>query len=93
MKKDASFFDGVEPDLIFVARRLKDATRLESILDEAGIEYGVEPDHYQAGIVFRTTRVGAFFYVLPAERDRAVDVLLRNGYVPVPPGDSVGSPR
>ncbi len=85
MKKDAYYFEGGEPQLIFIAKRLQDATRLESILDGAGVDYGVEADEYYGGVIFRRTRVGAFFYVLPAARERAIAAMEENGYVPAPP--------
>src|SRR5262249_9885557 len=64
MKQEASFFEGKEPVLIYIAKRLKDALRLENIFSEAGLDYGVEADEYRAGVIFRTVRAGAFFYVL-----------------------------
>lgn len=73
----------VQGALIFIAKRLADAQRLEGILTQAGVEYTVEPDQYQGGLVFRTARVGAFFYVDPADKDRATDVMMENGYVPL----------
>jgi len=82
MKKEADYFDGVEPELIFVAKRLKDAISLESLLTGEGIDYAVEPDHYPGGIIFKSMRVGAFFYVRPELRDQAEAVMLENGYVP-----------
>ena len=72
-----------ETELIFVARRLRDAISLESVLTGAGIEYAVEPDEYEGGVIFRSVRVGAFFYVRPEVREKAVAVMLENGYVPV----------
>lgn len=83
MKKDADYFDGFEPDLIFIAKRLPDAKELEALLSSAGIDYAVEADEYQGGIVFKTARVGAFFYVRSEVRERAEDVMLANGYIPV----------
>jgi hypothetical protein len=85
MKKDADYFEGVEPELIFIAKRLRDAVSLESVLTSAGIDYAVEPDQYPGGIVFRSMRVGAFFYVRPESREKAVAVMLENGYVPPAP--------
>jgi hypothetical protein len=70
---------------IYVAKRLADAERLETVFTKAGIEYEVEPDTYPGGVIFRTTRVGAFFYVAPALRGRAVDVMLENGFIPIEP--------
>jgi hypothetical protein len=82
MKQDADYFDGVEPSLIFIARRLRDALRLEGLLDAAGVDYGVEPDEYMGGMIFKSKRIGAFFYVRPESRESAVAVLLEHGYVP-----------
>jgi hypothetical protein len=67
---------------LYVAKRLADAQRLEAVLTAAGIEYDVEPDTYQGGVIFRTTRVGAFFYVAEESRERAVSVMLENGFTP-----------
>jgi hypothetical protein len=72
----------VQGVLIFIAKRLADAQRLEGILAQAGVEYAVEPDEYQAGIVFRTARVGAFFYVDPVDKEKAAATMLQHGYVP-----------
>ena len=82
MKRDADYFAGVEPELIFVAKRLADAISLESLLTAAGIDYVVETDHYEGGMIFKSMRVGAFFYVRPESRDSAVSLMLENGYVP-----------
>lgn len=70
---------------IYVAKRLADAERLEAVFTKAGIEYEVEPDTYPGGVIFRTTRVGAFFYVAPDLRERAAAVMLENGFHPVKP--------
>lgn len=83
MKRDPDFFEGIEPQLIFVAKRLRDAKSLESVLTEAGLDYGVEADEYLGGWIFKSKRVGAFFYVRPEARDAAIALLLENGYVPV----------
>jgi len=80
MKRDADWFEGQEPQLIYIAKKLRDATQLEADLTEAGIDFGVEPDEYQGGVIFRRTRIGAFFYVLPGTRDAALSVLQDKGY-------------
>ena len=87
MKQEADYFDGAEPSLIFVARRLRDAIRLEGLLDAAGVDYGVEPDEYLGGTIFKSRRVGAFFYVRPEFRESAVAVMLEHGYVPAQSND------
>lgn len=80
MKQDASFFEGKEPVLVHIAKKLKDALRLEAVLTEAGVDYGVEADEYRGGVIFRSVRAGAFFYVLPESVDLAQQVMHQNGY-------------
>jgi hypothetical protein len=82
MKQDASYFENKEPVLVYIAKRLNDALRLEGIFTEAGLNYGVEADEYRGGVVFRTVRTGAFFYVLPDARDAAFEIMRRHGYRP-----------
>ncbi|MDQ1472846.1 MAG: hypothetical protein QOJ99_4326 [Bryobacterales bacterium] len=82
MKKDSDYFEGYEPQLIYIAKRLRDAKPLESILTDAGIDFGVEPDEYYGGVIFRRIRTGAFFYVRPGFREQAVAVMQQNGYKP-----------
>jgi hypothetical protein len=82
MKRDASFFPEGRAELIYVAKRLDDALRIESILTAAGVDYGVEADNYRGGIVFASARVGAFFYVLPEAVGAAHGVLREHGYRP-----------
>ena len=82
MKRDASFFEEGRAELVYIAKRLKDALRLESILTDAGIDYGVEADHYTGGLIFRSQRVGAFFYVLPEALEATHQIMRQNGYRP-----------
>lgn len=84
MKQDASFFEGREAVLIYIAKRLRDALRLEGILADAGVDYGVETDEYSGGIIFHSVRTGAFFYVPPEGVAAAHEVMRRNGYKPSP---------
>jgi hypothetical protein len=67
---------------IYIARTLADAQKLEAVLKTAGIEYDVEPDSYQGGFIFRSSRIGAFFYVQPEIRERAASVMRENGFRP-----------
>ena len=80
MKRDPDWFEGREPELLYIAKKLSDATQLEADLTEAGVDYGVEPDEYQGGVIFRLTRIGAFFYVLPEAREAARTLLKDKGY-------------
>ena len=82
MKQDADFFEGKDPTLIYIAKRLKDALKLEQILADAGVDYGVEPDRYRGGFVFQSERIGAFFYVLEEGAASARQVLASHGYRP-----------
>jgi hypothetical protein len=82
MKKEADYFEGGEARLIFIAKKLKHAVRLEEILNEAGVDYGVETDEYHGGVIFRRARVGAFFYVLPEALDRATSAMAEHGFEP-----------
>jgi hypothetical protein len=85
MKQDAGYFEGKEPILVYISKRLRDALRLESLLTAAGLDYGVEADHYTGGVIFRSQRAGAFFYVLPDTVEAAHRVMRANGYRPHPP--------
>jgi hypothetical protein len=90
MKRDASFFEGHEAVLIYIAKRLKDALRLESLLTGAGVDYGVEADEYHGGVILHSVRTGAFFYVLPETVAAARDLMLQNGFKPILENPSAG---
>jgi hypothetical protein len=85
MRQDPAFFEGHEPVLVYIAKRLRDALRLESVFSNAGVDYGVEADEYRGGMIFQSVRTGAFFYVLPDAADRARQVMRENGYRPTEP--------
>jgi hypothetical protein len=80
MRRDSEFFEDREMDLIYIAKKLKEALRLESMLTESGVEYAVETDKYSGGVLFRSERVGAFFYVLPEALEQAYEVMRKNGF-------------
>ncbi len=82
MKQEASFFEGKEAVLVYIAKRLRDALRLERALEAAGLDYGVEADEYRGGLIFITTRIGAFFYVLPETVAPAHSVIRAQGFRP-----------
>ena len=82
MRQEASFFEGKEPILVFIAKKLRDALRLEGIFTEAGLDYGVEADEYRGGVIFRSVRAGAFFYVLPGAVEAAHAIMERHGIKP-----------
>jgi hypothetical protein len=87
-RQDEAFALG-ELTLIYIARRLKEAQRLEDLLTTAGLDYLVETDTYRGGFLFVTERIGAFFYVQPATEAPCREFLVQNGFKPydkVPPG-------
>jgi hypothetical protein len=82
MKQEASFFEDREGVLIYIAKKLSEAVRLESAFTAAGVDYGVEADEYRGGVVFATARIGAFFYVLLEAAAAAREIMQRNGFKP-----------
>lgn len=80
MKQEAEFFGDQEMDLIYIAKKLREALKLEERLTAAGIDYAVEVDEYRGGVIFPSTRKGAFFYVLPADLERARTVVTEAGF-------------
>ena len=82
MRREPDHFGDQELTLIYIAKRLKEALRLEELLTQAGLDYLVEPDKYSGGVIFQTERVGAFFYVAPGDEGAAKDTLARSGFKP-----------
>jgi hypothetical protein len=82
MKQAPAYFEGKEPVLVYIAKKLKDALRLEEIFTAAGLDYGVEADEYRGGVIFRSVRAGAFFYVLPESVEPAYEIMRVNNYKP-----------
>ncbi|MGD0577993.1 MAG: hypothetical protein ABSC08_03605 [Bryobacteraceae bacterium] len=74
--------------LVYIAKRLKEAQRLEDLLTTAGLDYLVETDTYRGGFIFVSERVGAFFYVQPAAEAPCRDLMTRNGFKPYDKGPS-----
>jgi hypothetical protein len=66
--------------LVYIAKRLKEALAIEKLFTDAGLEYVVEPDTYSGGIIFRTERTGAFFYVSPENQFAARALLTSASY-------------
>lgn len=82
MQREPEHFGDQELTLIYIAKRLTEALRLENLLTEAGLDYLVEPDKYSGGLIFQSERVGAFFYVAPGDEGAAKDTMSRNGFQP-----------
>jgi hypothetical protein len=82
MRRDAEFFGEPELDLLYMAKRLREALRIEKLLTEAEIDYLVETGTYTGGFLMKRDLTGAFFYVAPADLGRAREILLANRYRP-----------
>ena len=82
MRQNPEFFGDVELCLLYIAKKLKDALAVEDVLTRAGIDYLVETDTYQGGIIFVSERVGAFFYVAPDNVETARETVASTGYRP-----------
>lgn len=82
MKRDPEFFGDREVELVYIGKRLRDALRLEEGLTAASIDYTVQTETYHGGIIFRSERVGAFFYVDPGAAGPAREVVTRLGMRP-----------
>jgi len=80
MRREADFFGDRDMDLVYIAKKLQEALRLEAAFTESGVDYAVEPDRYSGGVIFRSERVGAFFYVLPETADQARQVMREHGF-------------
>jgi len=65
-----------------VARRLKEALAVEKVFDADALDYAVVPIRYTSGMLFRSQRVGAFFYVTPQLAERARGLMLERGFRP-----------
>jgi hypothetical protein len=80
MRRESDFFENQELVLIHMARRLKHALAIERIFTDGGVDYYLETGPYQSGLLFRTTKVGVFFYSRQQDAELARSLLLENGY-------------
>ena len=82
MRREPDHFGDQDLSLIYIAKKIKEALSVETLLTDAGLDYLVEPDKYMGGIIFQNERVGAFFYVAPGDERAAQDALSRGGFRP-----------
>ena len=82
MRREPDHFGDNELSLVYIAKRLKEALALEDALTKAGVDYLVEPDQYTGGIIFRTERTGAFFYVDEDEEAAVRKTMTAAGFKP-----------
>jgi len=82
VRQEPDHFGDRDLNLVYIAKKLKEALALEQLFTTAGLDYLVEPDRYSGGIIFRSERVGAFFYVVPEDEPAARQAMLDGGYRP-----------
>ena len=82
MRRDTDYFGEQELTLVYIARRLKEALRIEELFNGGGLDYAIETEPYMAGFLFRTQRMGAFFYVARESEQSARFLLLHSGFTP-----------
>jgi hypothetical protein len=85
MRQHPDFFEGRELTLVFMARRLRDALKVEDLLTRSGVEYCVETGDYEGGLLFRRQLTGAFFYVDEADEAKSRGLLSENRFKPYDP--------
>jgi hypothetical protein len=83
MRREPDFFGDQDLELVYIAKRLRDAKAIEELLTASSVDYLVEPDAYIGGVIFRGERIGAFFYVLGQDSGRVRMLLAQNGHAPV----------
>ncbi len=82
MRREPEYFQDREVELVYIAKRLGEALKLEEALTAAGVDYAVETDQYFGGFIFQRVRIGAFFYVEKDGAEPARQVLVAHGYRP-----------
>lgn len=82
MRREPGFFGDTDLDLVFMAKRLRDALKIEKLFTEAGVDYLVETGTYSSGILIRRDLTGAYFYVNPGDLEKARGLLSGRGYKP-----------
>ena len=85
MRRESEHFGNLELDLLYMARRLKEALRLEEILTAAGVDYLIETGTYTAGFLMKRDLTGAFFYVAPEDLAASQLLLSENQFQPYTP--------
>ena len=77
---DAEEFEDRSNELIFIARRVSEAERVEEILSDEGIDYALAFEPFLHGGIFGvTTLQGVGFYVLTERAPHCRELLGRRG--------------
>ena len=66
---DSSDFANRETCLIFLARNVREATRVEALLNGQEIDYTIELERYVTGIIVASERSGLGFHVLAGQAE------------------------
>ncbi len=82
MRRETDFFGETELDLVFMARTLRQALKLEQLFTDKGIDYLVETGTYTSGLLIRRDLTGAFFYVAPESVEQTRALLIEHRYTP-----------
>jgi len=85
MRRNSEHFGDLELDLLYMARRLPDALRLEEVLTAAGVDYLIETGTYTAGFLMKRDLTGAFFYVAPKDLAASQILLSEHHFKPYTP--------
>ena len=80
MRRETDFFEDQELVLLYMATRLKHALAVERIFTDGGMDYFLETKPYQSGLLFRTTKVGVFFYARLQDAEHGRSLLRGQGY-------------
>jgi len=80
MRQKPEFFDDTDIVLIHIGSTLRGSLKLEALLTERGFDYAVETDSYRSGLIFRSERVGAFFYVAARDAAAARDLMRQHRF-------------
>lgn len=86
MRREPDYFGEIDLELVYIAKKLAEAQRLEDLLTASGLDYLVEPDKYMGGVILRRELVGAFFYVDPSNGSVARETMQRGGFAPYQAG-------
>jgi hypothetical protein len=79
-KLDLEDFEDRPNELVFIARRVREAERVEALLADEGIDYALAfEDFLHGGIFGVTTLTGVGFYVLSGQAPHCRELLGRSG--------------
>jgi len=77
---DADEFEDGQSELVFIARRTREAKRVEALLTGEGIDYALAFEPFLHGGIFGvTTLTGVGFYVLSRQAHYCRDLIARHG--------------